>query len=157
MSSNLANTRIWRCSHFGGHRFAPTMLDVPDGRYWGFLDDDNLETILHRRGSLESIRGCYRGWAGYDHPSEQLLEREALVREGWDWLNWPQSSEILERTLDGEPLRLAITAHRPSGDTVRYEGAIEDLGEITTLSSTNGAPHQQRIHRIANLSRTVAP
>lgn len=155
LAKDLPNTRIWRCSHFGGHRFAPTMLDLPDGRYWGFLDDADLETILFRQGSTESVRGCYRGWAGYDHPAEQLLEREAFTREGWDWLNWPQSCEILERDNAGEPYRLAITGYRPSGGAVRYEGTIEDIGELTTLGETNGEPFPTRIHRVANLIRTV--
>lgn len=157
LAKGMPQTRIWRCSHFGGHRFAPTMLDLPDGRYWGFLDGGNLETILHRNGSIESVRSCYRGWAGYEHPSEQLLEREALVREGWGWLDWPQSSEIIERDANGEPLKLSITGHRPNGSIVRYEGMIEDLGELMTLGTTNGDPHPQRIHRIANLTRTVTP
>ncbi|CAN5582490.1 hypothetical protein BH09CHL1_BH09CHL1_22940 [soil metagenome] len=155
LAKDTPGTRVWRCSHFGGHRFAPTLFDVPDGRYWGFLDDDNLETILHRTGDIESVRGCYRGWAGYDTAAEQLLEREALVREGWDWLNWPQSIEILERNAEDEPIRLAITGHRPSGDAVRYEGAIEVIGEIVTLGTTNGEPHPERVHRIANLARTI--
>ena len=24
--------RVWRCSHFGGHQFAPTLIDFPSGR-----------------------------------------------------------------------------------------------------------------------------
>jgi hypothetical protein len=155
MAENTPDTRIWRCSHFGGHRFAPTMLDLPDGRYWGFLDDAGLASILNRTGGAEALRTCYRGWAGYEHPAEQLLERECLVREGWDWRTWPQSCEILERDANNEPLRLAITAYRPTGDTVRYEGAIEDAGELTTLGETNGEPFAKRIHRISNLTRTV--
>jgi hypothetical protein len=27
--------RVWRCTHFGGHRFAATLLDMPEGRYLG--------------------------------------------------------------------------------------------------------------------------
>lgn len=32
-----AQARVWRCTHFGGHRFAPTVLEMPGGRYWGRL------------------------------------------------------------------------------------------------------------------------
>lgn len=156
LAKDLPNTRIWRCSHFGGHRFAPTTLDLPDGRYWGFLDDADLAAILFRSGSPESVRGCYRGWAGYDHPAQQLLEREAFTQEGWEWLDWPQACDILERDADGEPLRLAITGHRPTGETVRYEGVIEDIGELTTLGETNGKPFPTRIHRVAGLTRTIS-
>ncbi|MEM1256367.1 MAG: sucrase ferredoxin [Cyanobacteria bacterium P01_H01_bin.21] len=27
--------RVWRCSHFGGHKFAPTLIDLPSGQYLG--------------------------------------------------------------------------------------------------------------------------
>jgi hypothetical protein len=30
--------RAWRTTHFGGHRFAPTVWDFPSGIKWGFVD-----------------------------------------------------------------------------------------------------------------------
>lgn len=30
--------RVWECSHLGGHRFAPTVLSLPDGYAYGRLD-----------------------------------------------------------------------------------------------------------------------
>jgi hypothetical protein len=32
--------RVWRSSHFGGHRYAPTIADLPEGRYWAHLEPD---------------------------------------------------------------------------------------------------------------------
>ena len=42
---------MWRCSHTGGHRFAPTAITVADGRAWAYADADLLEGVLgpHRR------------------------------------------------------------------------------------------------------------
>lgn len=57
--------RVWRCSHFGGHRFAPTLVDLPGCRYWGHLESDKLEALVWRRGEVAQLRQCYRGWAGW--------------------------------------------------------------------------------------------
>ena len=43
---SLDNVRISRFSHFGGHRFAPTMIDSPQGRYYGNLDQESFKSIL---------------------------------------------------------------------------------------------------------------
>src|SRR5918994_3547102 len=38
--------RVWRTSHIGGHPFAPTLIDFPEGRYWGHLEADALEIFV---------------------------------------------------------------------------------------------------------------
>ncbi|HHP7246312.1 MAG TPA: sucrase ferredoxin, partial [Elainellaceae cyanobacterium] len=56
--------RAWRCSHFGGHRFAPTLIDLPHGHYWGHVEPEILDALIDRRGSVADLRRFYRGWAG---------------------------------------------------------------------------------------------
>ncbi len=77
--------RVWRCTHFGGHRFAATLLDMPEGRYWGRLKAEHMPRLVHRDGPAADLRGCYRGWAALPHPVQQVAEAEALVRGGWAW------------------------------------------------------------------------
>ncbi|HEV7721523.1 MAG TPA: sucrase ferredoxin, partial [Iamia sp.] len=43
---------VERTSHLGGHRFAPTALTLPDGRYWAFLDPDVLAAVVRRDGPV---------------------------------------------------------------------------------------------------------
>ena len=57
------NMRVWRTSHTGGHRFAPTVLDFPEGRYWARLDTGWIETALYHKGPLEALRPHIRGAA----------------------------------------------------------------------------------------------
>ncbi|MGH3457230.1 sucrase ferredoxin [Aeromicrobium sp.] len=40
--------RVWECSHVGGDRFAPTVVVLPDGTYYGGLDDDDAGDIIDR-------------------------------------------------------------------------------------------------------------
>ncbi len=58
---SLNYVRIWQVSHFGGHRFAPTAIDFPDGRYYARLDADSFTVILTRTGNIELIKPIYRG------------------------------------------------------------------------------------------------
>ena len=77
--------QVWRCSHFGGHRFAPTAITFPDGRNYARLDALSLKSILSRSGAIELIKPIYRGSSLI--PAElQVLERSLLLRFGWDWM-----------------------------------------------------------------------
>ncbi|MCC6790068.1 MAG: hypothetical protein IT336_00190 [Thermomicrobiales bacterium] len=151
------DVRVWRSTHFGGHRFAPTVLDFPEGRYWGFLRSTVLPGLIHHNGDSADLRDCYRGWAGYLEPEAQTLEREALIREGWRWTQWPQQLEILERDGDGLPLVMRITAFPPDGPAIAYEGRIETDREIETLFETDGEYGTRKLQRIVDLNRTPIP
>jgi hypothetical protein len=75
--------RVWRCTHFSGHRFAATLLDLPEGRYWGRLTAENLSNLVHRDVPVRQLRGRYRGWAALPHPLQQVAEAEAFARSCW--------------------------------------------------------------------------
>lgn len=80
------DVQVWRCSHFGGHRFAPTAITFPDGRVYARLNSFSLKSILMRSGSLDlMVQSIYRGSSLV--PSElQALERLLLLRFGWAWM-----------------------------------------------------------------------
>ena len=81
------NLRVWRTSHTGGHRFAPTLLDYPDGRYWAHLDDAALNALVRREGDPAGMERHFRGWGGLGR-LEQVVDREVFLREGWPWLDY---------------------------------------------------------------------
>lgn len=81
-------TRVWRCTHFGGHRFAATLLDLPEGRYWGQLAAHDLAPFLQRDDAFGQISSCYRGWSALPHPSQQIAEAGLFRAIGWDWTGW---------------------------------------------------------------------
>lgn len=87
--------RVWRCSHFGGHQFAPTLIDLSEGRFWGHLEPEILDRLIHRQGAVVDLRQFYRGWSGLK-PLEQMVEREIWMQEGWDWLESAISGRIVD-------------------------------------------------------------
>ncbi len=80
--------QIWQVSHIGGHRFAPTLIDLPQGRYYGALTLENCRSLLLRQGSLALLSLIYRGWALLPEPV-QVLERLLWQQQGWSWLDHP--------------------------------------------------------------------
>lgn len=87
--------RVWRVSHFGGHVFAPTLMDMPTGHYWAYVENEQAAQIIRRAGDVAALRGHYRGWAGLDDSFQQTAECELWQRTGWDWLDYPKSGETV--------------------------------------------------------------
>jgi hypothetical protein len=146
--------RVWRSTHFGGHRFAPTVLDFPEGRFWGFLDPERGESLILRRGEAAALGDSYRGWASYAEPKMQVLEREALIREGWAWTTWPQRCEVLEQDERGSML-LRLTAFPPSSPPIAYEGLVEVIGSAEVLHSTDGELLEEPVLTARDVRRTI--
>jgi hypothetical protein len=88
--------RVWRCSHFGGHQFAPTLIDLPTGQYWGHLESTVLDPLIYRQGDVRQLRSFYRGWAGLGK-FEQMLDRELWMQEGWQWLTYPRKGQVIDQ------------------------------------------------------------
>ena len=144
--------RVWRSTHFGGHRFAPTVLDLPEGRYWGFMTPERGEALVTRTGEVADLRESYRGWAGYEAPEAQLLEREIFVREGWAWTTWPQSAESLVQDQQRGTF-VRIDAFPPIASSVTYTGWVESPGTVTTLFEIDGELSQQATYRVRDVQK----
>ena len=82
-----SNTRLWRTSHTGGHRFAPTLIVLPEATVWAFADADMVDRIVRREGTLDDLVPRYRGCSGLSSPQVQALERAVLAETGWPLLS----------------------------------------------------------------------
>ncbi|MEL6407939.1 MAG: sucrase ferredoxin [Chloroflexota bacterium] len=89
--------RVWRVSHFGGHVFAPTLMDMPTGHYWAYLDNDSAAQIIQQTGDVATVSGKYRGWAGVEHGFQQAAEHALWQEHGWDWFNTPRAAETIDQ------------------------------------------------------------
>lgn len=88
------NTRFWRTSHTGGHRFAPTGITFPDGLTWSFLDAPVLGSILDRTIEPSALVPHFRGCAGVDGRPAQLADAALFERNGWAWLDQPRETTV---------------------------------------------------------------
>ena len=48
---------IWESSHLGGHRFAPTVLDMPSGKMYGRVGPSLINALLYEELPIELHRG----------------------------------------------------------------------------------------------------
>jgi len=87
--------RVWRTSHLGGHRFAPTLILLPEGTSWGYQDLDSVRQIVTRTEPVDAQLGKYRGCLGLTSPAIQAVERAALKDAGWALLGWSRAGEEL--------------------------------------------------------------
>lgn len=58
--------RVWECSHVGGDRFAPNVLVLPDGYYYGNLDPTRAVEVVQQHLSGTVPAAALRGIA--EHP-----------------------------------------------------------------------------------------
>ncbi|MEM6451044.1 MAG: sucrase ferredoxin [Cyanobacteria bacterium P01_D01_bin.105] len=81
-----SHVRLWQVSHIGGHRFAPTAISLPDGRYYGRLTPEALSAIANRNGPIQRLQPVYRGWGLLPQPV-QVFEQQLLLQYGWAWFD----------------------------------------------------------------------
>lgn len=122
VGSDDGAVRVWRVSHIGGHRFAPTVIDLPSGRYWGGLVDGALKTLLANDGSLDGLRPYYRGWTGLRSAQEQVAEAEAWRRVGATWQRRKKWIWTVASAADPELTTVAVEWRDPdTGAEGRFE------------------------------------
>ncbi len=102
--------RLWRTSHTGGHRFAPTAMTFPEGLAWAWLDADTLAAIADRTLPAQRILQHLRGCAGFDGGPQQAADAVALTRRGWGWLETPRTVEAISDDGKAVDLRVNTTA-----------------------------------------------
>ncbi|MDZ8237967.1 MAG: sucrase ferredoxin [Nostoc sp. ChiQUE01a] len=124
--------RVWQTTHFGGHQFAPTLIDLSQGCLWGHLEPDVLDLLVQQNGSVFGLRQYYRGWTGLSK-FEQIVEREIWMQSGWNWLNYLKAGKVLAMEKDGDWAEVRIDFTLPDGSmSGAYEGRIEVCGEVTS-------------------------
>lgn len=134
----MDNIRIWRSSHFGGHRFAPTMIDMPEGRYYGNLSRELCQSILTRTGDIKSLRQVYRGWGILPKPL-QVLELELLLKYGWKWFNNKVAAKIIDQSTDNSTVEVELIVEEPYGYVYNYLAKLvkNEAKTVSVKSSCN--------------------
>jgi hypothetical protein len=126
-------TRVWQLSHTGGHRLAPNVIDMPSGRYWSRLTPQLARQVAIHSGDLTELHGAYRGWAALGSPGAQIAEREAFMREGWDWLDRRVEFETIETSEDGTREQVLIRSLNKMGQASTYEATVRQSGMVRSI------------------------
>lgn len=107
LAARATDVRVWRCSHTGGHRFAPTAITLPDGRAWAYAHADLIEGIIARTADIAGLAAHDRGCMALD-PWAQVVERALFGRVGWAWLDGDVTATRTEVADDGQSARVRL-------------------------------------------------
>ncbi len=134
--------RVWQTSHFGGHRFAPTLIDFPTGRYYGRMTQSALHAILTRSGDVQMLAGVYRGWSIL--PTWlQSAERMLMFRDGWLWFDAKLAYQMIHQSADGHTIQARLSVMRSDGKIRAYTVEIvKDPCKTVCLRTSCGASQE---------------
>lgn len=105
LAERLATTfdgDVWETSHLGGHRFAPTLVSLPDGYLYGGPDAETLSTRACRGRSTLSADGQVAEIAALEHFGLRSPRALEVTDRG--------SGHWLVRAPDGRSLTIAVTS-----------------------------------------------
>ena len=119
LKQTLPSLRIWRTSHTGGHRFAPTAITFPDGNVWAHLDGAMTRGLVRRTLDPVIAARHLRGCAAFT-PAVQAADGAVLASHGWDWLDCARFGD--ERT----PTRVVLCFETPRGEHGTYDVSLEE-------------------------------
>ncbi|MBX3015565.1 MAG: hypothetical protein KF832_28850 [Caldilineaceae bacterium] len=141
--------RAWRTTHFGGHVFAPTLIDLPHGSYWAYIEQEQGTWLAERSAEPAQLRENYRGWSGVSGPFLQVLERELLVQHGWEWLRYAKVGRILTQDENATPdehgeveptwAEVQIDYITPAGAASTVNARIEVANRLDVIYSSSSA------------------
>lgn len=124
--------RLWRTSHLGGHRFAPTTLVLPAGTMWASMDADLVDQSVAADDHSPELLDHYRGCAGLASAESQVLERAVVERVGWS------VTSRSRRTWRDDGGRLSMSVTDLAGRTQRWAADVSVSGELP--APTCGSP-----------------
>jgi hypothetical protein len=110
--------RLWRTSHTGGHRFAPTALTFPLGRAWASIDATLLAGIVARSVDAATAAAHDRGCAAFADPFVQAADGAVLGAAGWSWLDRARRAETV--ALADDRRLVTLTGSNDDG-TIAYQ------------------------------------
>jgi len=76
--------QVWQSSHIGGHRFAGTLVALPDGHYYGRVGAADVPALVAALHEKRIVADYYRGCGGWTSPVQaaEIALRQRL--DLWD-------------------------------------------------------------------------
>lgn len=130
--ARVPQARVWRCSHTGGHRFAPTAITAADGRAWAFADVDLLAGIIERTTPVAALAGHHRGSASVPMWA-QPVEHALFLEHGWAWDRNELTDVAVELSADGRRAEVTMAWAEPGGATHEARAEVVVLREVPVL------------------------
>ena len=156
-----ASWDTWECSHLGGHRFAATMMLLPTGDMFGWLNPESALEVMRRFDAGQLMLSHYRGRAGQPVPVQAALHaaavrlgdfnRDALRASGARRLGAGEDNPAAE---DAERWEVRVIHHAGRGPGIAYHVVVggSELAPAF-LSCADGAARAEVHYETLSFSR----
>lgn len=103
LAAELSDTdiQIEVVSHTAGHRFAPTMIDMPTGDSWAFVDVGLAQRVANSKATTADYQRNFRGWWGAKAGAEQMAIRHLRTHSSEPITEITNDENITVTTADG--------------------------------------------------------
>ncbi len=122
--------RLYRVSHMGGHRFAPSVLTLPDGRMWAHPAVDDIVAIVDRTLPPADVAEQCRGWWGAPTGAAQTAEVAVFETQPWTW-----DQRVRRVSVDGD--RVTVESE---GEAWVVEVSVDRLVPTIACRTEGGLP-----------------
>lgn len=88
--TEIGGAAVWQTTHLGGHRFAPTLVSLPDGYVYGRVAPAGADQLWAAHQGHDLLLDHLRGRACYDGPTQaaEILLRQHTGRVALDAFRW---------------------------------------------------------------------
>ena len=148
MDTRHSHARLFRTSHTGGHRFAPTALSFPEGVAWAHLDAGTLLAVLAHDGDPATLGPHVRGAVTLGGSHAQVADREGFLRWGWDWFTERRSVRCVQGDPSGDASRTEVLAESVSGGSRGVVVDVELAGHIPKVPCGEPASGQDPLESV---------
>jgi hypothetical protein len=135
--SAYAGETVWQTTHLGGHRFAGTLVCLPQGIYYGRVAPTSAKSIIdtHHAGQIDLEH--FRGRCGYDSPV-QAAEHYIRAQNGITGIDNLRLSGV--EPLNDQRWQITFTASDRLY-TTEITGRLSDF----EVYETTGNPEKARV------------
>lgn len=134
---------VWECTHIGGHRFAGTVLSLPDGACYGNLDLGNAARVIEAHRSGLVMAAHLRGLVRWRQPLQAALTF-VLGAHGPAPIDAVMVSDVEEQA--GGVLRVHIRGQDPVPDSVWVRVTKQE--QPPAVRSCNAEPKPWVTHHV---------
>jgi hypothetical protein len=147
----------WESTHLGGHRFAATVMLLPTGDMFGWLDQRSAATAVERFDAGRLLLEHYRGRSGQPVPVQAALHAAAIRlgdsrRQAFRLIKAEQVAAA--RPDDAELWEILLSHRAERGAEVTYRVTVaRATGSPALLSCTDDLPKAEARYAAISFSR----
>ena len=144
--ANIAGEEVWQCTHLGGHRFAPAVVTLPDGAFYGRLESSEVKDLVGATTRGDLVLERLRGRCIFDpvcQTAEWFLRQRTGVLQ--------RNAYVLQKRQSLDDNRWLITFQEIGGSshhiTLQQKAAVERLVSCSPSKTKAVTPFHLEAYR----------